>query len=472
MISTLKCLLGLLPLLSACVAEVDISTEEIDDEQGTEAVAATGALPVIPGAAGYGITTRAGRGGAIHRVTNLRADGPGSLRACVDAVGPRVCVFEVSGIIRLTSNLVVRNSNITIAGQTAPSPGIMILGAGLHIYGASDVLVQHMRFRPGDNRTGPVPDNRDALIISHATSEFRNVVIDHCSFSWSIDELVSVFRGWDQVTLSNNIFADPLNDSLHSKGNHGYGILLEDEGRTSIVNNLLTNNERRNPLSKATHVVFANNVVYNGSKSMTAFETSDDRPPYVMLQSIVGNVYLRGPDTNTNEPIQIRPPCAVDRLASGSRIYLADNLAPGVTSDPWSIVGVYQSSFDPCAATKSDLFVYRTNTRPVWPSGLTARPANTVLNHVLANVGARPAQRDRVDRDIIEGVVNRTGRVINCVAPNGTTRCQRNAGGWPTLAMNYRVFVPPTNPNGDADSDGYTNLEEKLHRMAAEVEGR
>src|SRR6187399_3587033 len=123
------------------------------------------ALPVIPGAAGYGMDTKAGRGGAVYRVTTLGASGAGSLKACIDATGPRTCVFEVSGVIRLTSDLIIRNDQIRIAGQTAPSPGIMLRGAALLI-NASDVLVQHIRIRTGDDPVGPNPDNRDSLKIT------------------------------------------------------------------------------------------------------------------------------------------------------------------------------------------------------------------------------------------------------------------------------------------------------------------
>jgi hypothetical protein len=136
------------------------------------------AVPVIPGAAGFGMDTKAGRGGAVYKVTNLNSDGTGSLKACVDKTGPRTCVFEVSGAIRITSDLKIRNGQLRIAGQTAPSPGIMIRGAGIAIY-ASDVLIQHIRVRTGDDTNGPDPDNRDSLRISGTTSTpVRNVVID------------------------------------------------------------------------------------------------------------------------------------------------------------------------------------------------------------------------------------------------------------------------------------------------------
>src|SRR5262245_33029547 len=174
------------------------------------------AVPVIPGAAGYGMDTPAGRGGTVYKVTNLNASGSGSLKACVsDASGPRVCVFEVSGTIRITTDMMVRNGNLTIAGQTAPSPGITIRGAALRIQ-ASDILVQHIRVRAGDDPNGPDPDNRDSLKIEGSdTRMVKNIVIDHCTFSWAIDENASVWGPNDNITFSNNIFAEPLNESLH-----------------------------------------------------------------------------------------------------------------------------------------------------------------------------------------------------------------------------------------------------------------
>jgi hypothetical protein len=190
------------------------------------------AIPVLPGASGYGIDTHAGRGGKVIRVTNVNASGTGSLKACIDASGPRTCIFDVSGSIRISSDLTIRNGNLHIAGQTAPSPGIMIRGAAIKIT-ASDVVIQHIRVRTGDDTNGPDPTNRDSLKIEGiSTKPVKNVVIDHCSFSWAIDEIASTWGPHDNITFSNNIFAEPLNDSGHLQYDgsgtmkHGYGVLL------------------------------------------------------------------------------------------------------------------------------------------------------------------------------------------------------------------------------------------------------
>lgn len=247
--------------------------------------------PVIPGAAGFGINTPAGRGGEVVRVTNLADSGSGSLRNCVEKTGPRVCVFEVSGVIRLSSNLIVRSPNLTIAGQTAPNPGIMLRGAALEIR-ASDVLVQHVAVRAGDGGSTDA-DTRDTLKINGYSSLVQNVVIDHCSFSWSIDEVAEIFFDFDNIALLNNIFSEPLHDSIHSKGAHGYGALVgSTNSRVSFVGNLFAHAYDRNPRAGATDFVFVNNVIYNAeSRGMALF----NRDGLMSKNSVVGNVFRKSP---------------------------------------------------------------------------------------------------------------------------------------------------------------------------------
>ncbi len=222
------------------------------------------AVPVLPGAIGHGIATPAGRGGAVIRVTNSNASGAGSLKACVDASGPRVCVFEVSGTIRLADDLTLRNRYITIAGQTAPSPGITLRGAGLLVK-TSDVLVQHIRVRPGDDAGGEPPINRDGLKIeAPATAPISNVVIDHCTFTWSIDEIASAWQYWNNISLINNIFAEPLHQSIHPEGKHGFGVLIGPvDGNATLAGNLFADMQSRNPMTAASRTVIVNNLIYN-----------------------------------------------------------------------------------------------------------------------------------------------------------------------------------------------------------------
>lgn len=420
------------------------------------------AVPVVPGAIGHGISTPAGRGGAVHRVTNLNSSGAGSLKACVDASGPRVCVFEVSGTIRLTDDLTLRNRYITIAGQTAPSPGITLRGAGLLVK-TSDVLVQHIRVRPGDDAGGEPAINRDGLKIeAPAAAPISNVVIDHCTFTWSVDEIASAWQYWDNISLLNNIFAEPLHDSIHPEGKHGFGVLIGPvNGNATLAANLFANMQSRNPMTAATRAVIVNNLVYNWGNTAIDLQSRGD----VTQNSVVGNVFLRGPDTaGSHAVVGLRADSAT--LRPGARVFLSDNLAPeGRNSDAWSVAGAIYGSLT--------LANFRSSSPLAWPAGMTTLPTsdNVVREHVLRYSGARPADRDSADRRIIEQTRNGTGRIINCVASNGTARCERNGGGWPALAENRRTLTLPANPN-TVTASGYTNLELWLQRMAVAVEGR
>jgi len=438
---------------------------------GLAAIGATTAqaLPVIPGASGFGIDTAAGRGGTVYKVTNLNASGTGSLKACVDGATARTCVFEVSGVIRLTADLTIRNSFITIAGQTAPSPGIMIRGAGIKIQ-ASDVLIQHLRVRAGDDVNGPAPDNRDSLKIEGTTAKpVRNIVIDHCSFSWALDETASVWGPHDNITFSNNIFAEPLNESMHPQYDgtgvmkHGYGVLFGSAANSSVsmIGNLMAHQVERNPLSRAQEFVFVNNVVYNRETMDLDLQSQEGR---TTRSSVVGNVFLRGPSFDrASKPILVRTTGSLS-LISGSRVYVHDNYAPESGSSYTQLVTL--TGGDVLSGLMSQ------TTAPVWNTGLVARPtaSNGVYNNVLGYAGARPTDRDSVDLRVVQSVKSRIGQIINCVASDGTTRCNKNAGGWPSLAQNVRRLTIPANPNTRA-SNGYTNLENWLHSMDLNVAG-
>lgn len=428
------------------------------------------AVSVIPGVVGFGLDTPAGRGGTVYRVTNLQEGGAGSLEACVAASGPRVCIFEISGTIRLSQDLIVRNPNITIAGQTAPSPGILLRGAALRIQ-TSDVLVQHIRVRAGDALNGPPPDNRDSLKIEgSAQKPVNNVVIDHCSFAWSVDEVASAWQYWNNVSLVSSIFAEPLHDSLHPKAGtrgdglgHGYGVLFGSaDGSVAMIGNLLAHQVERNPLSRAARFVFVNNVVYNRSNMDVELQSENGRRT---SNAIVGNVFIRGRnyDRDYVKPVSIITSGAL-AVPAGTRVYLRDNIAREATTDPWSIVGLGGNGL-----TRAQL---EASSAPAWPAGLVALPTanNNVLDHVLATAGARPADRDSTDERIIASVRDRRGEIINCVDPDGSARCRKNAGGWPSLAVRTRGLRLPINQRSRTP-EGYTNLEVWLQSLSTDLQG-
>ncbi|HLF27796.1 MAG TPA: pectate lyase [Anaerolineae bacterium] len=421
------------------------------------------ALPVFPGAEGYGTTTPAGSGRhlsppqtRVYKVTNLDASGSGSLKDCLAASGPRVCVFEVSGTIVLNDDLKIRNPYITIAGQTAPSPGITLRGAGLRV-GTHDVLIQHLRIRVGDDPNGPNPENRDGIGIEGSSGVY-NVVIDHCSISWAIDGNVDLwYEGVSDVTISHSLISEGLNDSLHPEGTHSTGLLIgKHVHRVSLHASLLAHNRGRNPAVQAdTETELINNVFYNwGDWGFTIF--SDGGGVGIPLfANVVGNYYQRGVDSPNDPPIQVG-----GSLAATSKVYVSGNIGPGRESnaaDDWEIVSGNDA-------------MYRSLTPIGTLHASTISSAYEAYDSVLKNAGARPADRDAVDERIVEEVRTGTGQIINCVEP-GAGRCDKNAGGWPALAQNKRTLIIPANPNGDADGDGYTDLEEWLHAFSADVEG-
>ncbi|MFA5516252.1 MAG: hypothetical protein WDA20_08190 [Desulfuromonadales bacterium] len=399
-----------------------------------------GSLPVLPNAQGFGIFTPAGRGGRVLRVVNLKDSGLGSLRSAVEANGPRTIIFEVSGRIDLKSKLIVEKPYVTIAGQTAPAPGIMLTGQTFAVK-THDVLVQHLSIRVGDE--GKLADgswdSSDSIQITGPNT--YNVVFDHISASWSIDEIVGVGYGARDITLQNCLFGEGLQKSVHSKGAHGYGILLADRGaRICLIGNLLAHVSARLPRIAGTSALLVNNIFYNkGGRDFSGIGSGDAGLPSFV--SGVANLFLDGPNGRKGTAfVEI-----ANQIVPGSQIYESENAYPGGT--------LYDGSHGSLTPPEN-----------TWIPGLMYlwAPAQIKFS-VLRNAGARPLARDAVDSRIIDDVGRGTGRLIDS---------QEDVGGFPDLAQNRRFFDAGPNPNSDDNGNGYTNLEEILHRLAAEIEGR
>jgi hypothetical protein len=391
------------------------------------------ALPVFPGAEGFGANTVAGRGGAILRVTNLNDSGPGSLRAAIVTPGRRIVVFEISGTIALRSPLTIRSPFITIAGQTAPSPGITIRNAPL-VVKTNDVLIQHIRVRVGDQNVPVSGDEADGVAVLG-----NNVVVDHTSISWATDENLSTWYGPRNVTFSNNLVAEALHKSFHPKGPHSMGFLIGDNTQNvTAIRNFLAHNNQRNILVQDGRGVYANNLIYNAGQIWFQIDDVNDETRMVntTINSIVNNLFIKGADTGS------RPALWFTGRNPKSRVYQNGNIYDGGT------------------IASSGPFV---DSPPVPLDGLTITPADQLATQIPDKAGARPADRDAVDARIINDFKNRRGRIID--SPS-------EVGGFPTLAVNRRAFRAPRNPNGDDDKNGYTNIEEVLFALAAEVEGR
>ncbi len=429
----------------------DIAVVDVAPAIPEPAVAVAPVIPVVPGLAGYGVSTPAGRGGAILRVTTLADRGPGSLRAALTTAGPRIIVFEVGGTINLDGPLIVKEPFFTLAGQTAPDPGITIRGYHLSIR-THDGLIQHIRVRSGDIHGG---DPEGISIYQPGGAEVHDIVVDHTSTSWAIDENTNTWSataadpgphaGVHDVTYSNNLIGEALDDSTHPKGPHSKGMLIGDGSeRIAVVRNVFVDNADRNPeMTGGTTAVVVNNLIYgwDPKQEATHFGRAGTVRAEPTCASVVGNSYMR------NQSMGNRPAAAVEvhrDLPPRSMLFISGNLSPGI--EPIR----NESPLDPFVPSP-----------PIWVEGLQVFSAAEIFEPLLTGAGARPAARDAVDLRLVSDVHAGTGSIIDS---------QKQVGGWPVLEPAARLLVLPADPNGDADLDGYTNVEEWLHTFASIVE--
>jgi hypothetical protein len=438
--------------------------------------------PVVafPGAEGAGQYTKGGRGGAVLKVTSLDDAGPGTLRAAVEATGPRTVVFDISGTIALKSPLRIANPFITIAGQSAPGDGVTLRDQSL-IVAADEVIVRYIRSRLGD-ASGV---QGDAVTVMKG----RNVILDHISASWSTDEALSLSSRFDppangfyDVTVQWSIISESLDHSTHEKGRHGYGTLIRAShgARISFHHNLWAHHQARMPRPgnykepsldpDGPLIDFRNNVFYNWGGDPNANHAKE--APYtgkgridalaagynadlnkVVAYNFVNNAYKRGPDSRSGLIL-----CEHDQAA---RAFLDGNTVDGKAPvNQWSLVAC-----EPPAG-------YRLPA-PLPLAFTTPEPAAAAFTRVLAKAGASK-RRDAVDARVVREVRKGNGRIIDS---------QKAVGGWPVL----RSLAAPRDSDGDgmpdrwerkhrldprdpsdgakSSSDGYTNLERYLNAL-------
>ena len=291
-------------------------------------------LAVFPGAEGFGTRTRAGRGGNVLIVDSLADAGRGTLREALSQDGPRTIVFHVGGVIQLKSHLFIDRPFVTIAGQTAPGDGIVLKDFGIVIT-TNDVLLQHVRVRPGNQGAVRV-DHNDAIAIlgpTGAPGGAYNVVIDHVSASWGEDEVISTWFSPHDITISWSIVSEALSRSRHPKETHSAAVLIGDgTTRTSLHHNLMAHNDIRNPLiaSGGMHDV-VNNVVYNWGALST--EIVENAPTEV---NVIGNYYRAGRSSVSPYPVFIE----AFSPAGNPRVFVAGNMHYGhePPANAWDMV--------------------------------------------------------------------------------------------------------------------------------------
>ena len=358
--------------------------------------------------------TQGGSGGQEVRVTSL-GDGEGSLHAALSVSGPKIIVFDVAGVIDLgRSTLDITSPHVTIAGETAPSPGITLVRGGLAVR-TNDVVLRHIRIRPGEAGAAKGSGwNVDGV----STSGARQVIVDHCSISWATDENLSAsgprFNGsnsgeWragtsHDIVFSHNIIAEGLANSTHSKFEHSKGLLLHDNvTKVLITGNLFSGNMERNPLLKGgVRAVLVNNLIYNpGSRAVhynLLAQEWGDHPRENGQLTAIGNVMKAGPSTRSGLAF----------LMIGGQgdldFYGRDNFAVDWQGNPLPLLGRY---------TTSPARIVLKDSPPGRIDGLVPLPAEQVEEWVLKNAGARPWDRDAHDRRIISDVAEGRGKIID-----------------------------------------------------------
>jgi len=420
-------------------------------------------LPIVVDGRGYGMDSVAGSGrkagqgtSALRKVTNTNASGAGSFKQAVDdhdsfAV-PSTVVFETSGTITLSSRLTVNQPYLTIAGQTAPSPGITIKGGQFRTK-ASELLVQHMRFRLGPPEDNDCDRGRAMEIeVNQGASGITNIVFDHCSFSWGTDQIISIWREVGAITMRRCIFSEALNNNCHTGGPHAFGPLTGGDGEHQVawIGNLFAHNDQRSPSSRSQKMALVNNVIYNWGLYGTGFQSQNGFSPNITKSNCVGNSYIEGADSTDNKPMHALT--GSHSLNCNSQIWIDDNVSTTTFSEQFDLL------FNQSGCTDAQLQA-SVRIDAVWPDGLVAAAGSDAEGLVLASCGARPADRDAVDIAIVNDVQNLTGKIIDS---------QTEVGGWPTLAENTSAFVDPANP--DAITTDYTNREDHLHNLSAALE--
>jgi pectate lyase len=413
---------------------------------------AVGADPprAFPGAYGYGTETPGGRGGAVLAVTTLADSGPGSLREAVTTPGPRLIVFRVAGEIRLKSHLRVTEPFCTIAGQTAPGSGITLRDAGFYIQ-THDVVARFLHSRVGPSLVEKF-NTQDAIQISG--EEPYNVVVDHCSFSWSIDECVGVRGPGHDITLCWNIISEALRqpftkEQIGKERSHSMAMILGGEPtRCSVHHNLLAHCNSRNPRIQGGRHDFINNVVYDWGWLTGTFS----RDPEV---NFIANDYKRGPSSLPLKAITEK----ADQLG---KVYVKGNRSyerPNDSLPEW----------DPIVNAPA------AEHRALEPFAMAPIPTSTpeeAYHAVLDDAGATLPCRDPIDRRVVRDVRLGMGEKIDRpdevggyapVIP-GQAPPDTDGDGMPDDWERKNGFDPedPADGNADADHDGYTNVEAYL----------
>lgn len=403
----------------------------------------------FPEAEGFGAKTIGGRGGQVIEVTTLSDAGPGSLRAAIEANGPRIVVFRVAGTIELETTLVIANPFITVAGQTAPGEGITLRGVSAQVEDliqiqTHDVIVRFLTFRAGPPSAG------DAMkIMASDSHDTYNIVIDHNSMSWAVNRNLATWYDVHDITIQWNVFSEGLNCSIHPKGCHSKGVLIggyasdEDKEEPGAYNisfhhNLMAHNGERNPYIKAAGVIdVVNNVAYNPFGTFSHIDMESQVAPD--LVNYIGNYYKPGPNTEPKYGIK-----AINPETFGVSIFVLGNIGPSRESDSVPEINVVDPDSRQYVVTQA------------FPApAITVMTASQAYEQILGDAGANKGltcdgtffqRRDAIDSRIVDEVENGLGSIIDDPA---------QVGGW--------LPISPASPCSDSDHDGTADVWEQMY---------
>ncbi|MFI1744062.1 pectate lyase family protein [Thalassobellus sediminis] len=394
----------------------------------------------FPSAEGFGAYALGGRGGQVLYVTNLNDSGQGSLRWAIEQQGARTVIFSVSGNIELKSRLEIKNPFITIAGQTAPGDGICLSDETLIIL-THDVIIRHIRVRLGDGKHGVgSKQGKDGISISKG----ENIIVDHCSVSWSLDEILSTSTykpSLSKVTVQWCFITEALNVD-----NHGYGSLIRGTGgaKYSYLHNLYAHNHGRNPRPgnynsnpytedpKGLLLDFTNNVLYNWGGGHAGYNADSISVTHL---NYVNNYLIEGKDSKQTG-------IAYSTGSPYNKSFFSGNYYNyKLPENPWDLVE-FKSSW-----TKNNIQDYK-QTKPFETGPVKIEDATVAYQRVLNEGGAILPKRDAVDKRIVNNVKNRTGEII---------KSQDDVGGWPELKTSP---IPM-----DSDADGMPDTWEMKNKL-------
>ncbi|MFV0468016.1 MAG: T9SS type A sorting domain-containing protein [Dysgonomonas sp.] len=407
--------------------------------------------PAFPGAEGGGKYVTGGRGGKVLYITSLEDNtSTGTLRWAINQSGARTIMFKVSGIIALKSKLEIKNANLTIAGQTAPGDGICIKDYPV-VVKTDNVIIRFIRFRMGDETK-----QEDDTFWGR---EQKNIIVDHCSMSWSTDECASFYDN-ENFKMQWCILAESLRNSVHGKGSHGYGGIWGGK-KASFHHNLLTCNDSRNPRFCGSRysnkadlelVDFRNNVLYNwGSNNIYAGEGGS--------YNIVNNYFKAGPASSSSSRSRIIEPYADDGsnnqpAGTYGRFYIDGNLtiaSAAVSADNWQ--GVKLNSTFSTYAPEITINDIKADGEFAIEKGYT-HTAQQAYEKVLDYAGCS-LFKDVLDIRYANEARNGTVSAIGSNgSQNGLIDTQSDAGGWPI----YQTTTPPADSDADGIPDGWLDI--------------